>query len=634
MTEMRQLHQSQYILKRCFENRENIIRVTLNNAQDYLNAVFDPSKDALRVNMAGGMLPMVEDKEDLPSKAEDGQICPVYNEENRTIDFYEWVDALGEWQYRGSTLNEETGGGVSPEEKEALDWVVDNLDKLKEVIEYNYIVHVDDIVLNPNSRIVEVQGHEQDIDDDLNLDGDTETPFRIDMNGYILSLATYADANAPVPDRYFTRVVYESGTGGLGTSHIFIEQEEYEYFANLADGKNIIRVYYLTNASTSPVKRMRLTINGDGTATDEDGETYDIHDNGDADGDAETKWSIGFKGYVLGVENFDSQDALVPDKCHVKMVYEADGIRAGNSQVYFDDDVMTQCSSLTDGKNVMDFYYLKTVFPASVTISEVQYKFPAESVDYVVIDPSGNIRNVADIPDSDGDESTHVRLSVNGYALDMDGYYTESDTVRHRLFVKMHYEQDSDTTSIYLEREHYEWVCGLGNGRNIVSVYTVGAGIGVDASRFGNSSKVHIWKGRVESYDDLQVVTAPDNGDTWQAGDKEYSWNGYEWVELGDNSENVRREQPISHVNASELTAVAGGCYRWTVLGNATLKFSGTPDTMSTTLVDIDLADGASVTMDGVTAVQQPEQGKVNRCRIEFDGSTPRLYVYAAFDRG
>lgn len=624
----RQLYQSQYILQKCFENKENVIRVTLNNAQDYLNAVFDPSKDALRVNMTGGALPMVDSVDDLPSYASDGQICPVYNSEKDVIDFYEWVDALGEWVYRGSTMN---GNAIDGDEKDALEWLTEHLDQIKEVADYNYIVNVCDIYLDPNNRVVEVQGQMQDIDDDLDGDADNTTPFRIDISGYVLSISTYADNDAIVPDRYYTRITYEAGNGGLGNSHIFMQQDEYDYFAALNEGKNIIRVYYLTNATTSPIKKKRLTLNPDGTAIDEEGENYSISDADDTDGDLTTPYCIDIGGYVLGVETFADQDALVPDKCYVKMVYESDGVHSGRSHVYIDADDYEEISGFGNGKNVIYLYYLHTVFPASVTISEMQYQFPADSVNYVVLDPSGNVKNVSDVPDKDGDTSTHVRITVNGYALDMDGYYNSNDPIKHRIIVKMNYNSESDTTDIYLDREHYEYVCSLTNGRNIVSIYTVGAGIGVDANRIGNNaSKVHIWKGRLNSMNDLSAITAPDNGDTYQIGNMEYSWNGYEWVELGDNSQNRLKETPIEHLHGDNVEVYAGGCYRWSVADNtnATFSFHATTDTMSTTLIDIELGSNSTVDCPTCTMMQVPMAGGLNRCRIEFDGTIPRLYAY------
>jgi hypothetical protein len=621
----RQLHQSQYILQKCFDNKQNVIRVSMNNAQDYLNAIYDASKDALRVNMVGGMLPVVDDPTGLPSYAADSQICPVYNAENDVIDFYEWSEALGEWVYRGSTIS---GNALEGDEKQAVEWVTEHLDQLKEVADYNYIVNVADVHLDPNNRVVEVQGQRQDIDDDLDGDSDDTTPYRIDFSGYVLSISTYADNSALIPDKYYTKITYESGTGGLGTSHIFLQQEEFDYFASLQEGKNIIRVYYLTNATSTPIRKKRLTLNPDGTATDEEGENYVISDSGDTDGDASTPYCIDIAGYVLGTETFAGNDALAPDKCYMKINYESDGVYSGRSHIYMDSNEFEECSQLGNGKNIIDIYYLQKVFPASVTVSEIQYMFPSDSVDYVAMDASGNIKNILDHPDKDGDESTHVRITVNGYAIDMDGYYNDNDPIKHRLIVKMNYNHESDTTDIYLEREHYDYVATLRNGRNVVSIYTVGAGLGVDASRIPTTAKVHIWKGTKASVAELQQVENPENGDTWQVGDREYSWNGYEWVELGSNSGGASTETPISHLTSQTLTATAGGCYKWTIqdgVESATVTLNATQGTRSVTYVDVECLGSTVLYGTNVVVDDQPDPGTVTRFAIEFDGTTARM---------
>ena len=624
----RQLHQSQYILQKCFDNKQNVIRVSMNNAQDYLNAIYDASKDSLRVNMVGGMLPVVDDPTNLPSHAADSQICPVYNAEKDVIDFYEWSEALGEWVYRGSTIS---GNALEGDEKQAVEWVTEHLDQLKEVADYNYIVNVADVHLDPNSRVVEVQGQRQDIDDDLNGDSDDTTPYRIDFSGYVLSISTYADNSALIPDKYYTKITYESGTGGLGTSHIFLQQDEFDYFSSLQEGKNIIRVYYLTNATSTPIRKKRLTLNQDGTAVDEEGENYAISDSGDTDGDSSTPYCIDIAGYVLGTETFADDNALVPDKCYLKINYESDGVYSGRSHIYMDSGEFEACSRLHNGKNIIDIYYLQKVFPASVTVSEIQYMFPSDSVDYVAMDASGNIKSIADYPDKDGDESTHVRITVNGYAIDMDGYYNDNDPIKHRLVVKMNYNHESDTTDIYLDRDHYDYVATLRNGRNVVSIYTVGAGLGVDASRISTGvSKVHLWKGRLGTVEELPLVENPQNGDTWQVGAKEYSWNGYEWVELGDTSEYTKLQRPIVHSDAVFLFVNPGGCYKWVVNGDGSLTMNGVvEDTMSWTYIDMVLGENANVIVNGMTQMQQFENGRTNRCRIDCDGSgEPRLYVY------
>lgn len=478
----KQYYQSQYILNKVFNNTNNIIRTSLNTSQDYLNAVYDNSKDALRVNIDGGALPVVPSINELPNTAGDGQICPVFNAEKGSLDFYEWDVDSGEWQYRGSTIAS-VGQLIQPEQQIALSWVTEHLDQIKEVADFDYIVHVDTITLPKDSTIVEIQGNLQNIDDDLDGDDDTTTPYRIDVTGYVMSVSTYANNESIVPDRYYTRITYESTGGGLGVSHIYMQQDEYEYFSSLQEGKNILKFYYLTNSTTSPIKHIRYIMNNDNTVTDSDGNIISVLDKIDSDGDANTICNITCAGYVLGIQTYASNEALIMDKYYTKIVYENDGIHAGKSNIYLDVEEWNYYSNLENGKNVVDIYYVATVFPASVTISETQYQLPMTDVGYVMVDASGNIHNIEDLLNKDGDDTTHIKISVNGYALDMDGYYADNDKIKKRLLVKMSYSPITDITDIYVDKEYYDYASNLANGKNIISIYTLGAGIGIDASR-------------------------------------------------------------------------------------------------------------------------------------------------------
>ena len=481
----KQTYQSQYILNKVFNNAENVLRARFNTSQDYLNAVYDSSQDALRINMVGGVLPAVQSQESLPSSASDGQICPVFNDETQTIDFYEWDESRSEWVYRGGTGG---GGGGAPalpeEERQALAWMTAHIDQIKEATGFEYIINIEDVVLpaNGNTRIT-VQGMEQDIDDDLDGDNDDTTPYRIDINGYVLSVSTYPNADAPAPDRYYTRITYEAVGGGLGTSHVYLQQDEFDFFSSLPNDKNIIRIYYMTNAMNSPVKAKTVTIQPNGIATDDDGSPMEVYDVNDSDNDDETKYCLDCPGYVLGIETYASSQAAITDKYHTKIVYESDGVHPGKSHIYLSEEEYNYFASLSNGKNIIQIYYVATVFPASVTVSETQYKFPENAVEFVAVDASGNIRNITDTLDRDADQTTHVLITVNGYALDVDGYDNENEKIKKRILVKMSYNKDSDTTDIYLDRESYEFVSSMGNGRNVISIYTIGAGIGVDASR-------------------------------------------------------------------------------------------------------------------------------------------------------
>jgi hypothetical protein len=222
---------------------------------------------------------------------------------------------------------------------------------------------------------------------------------------------------------------------------------------------------------------------------DEDGNVMDVQDTQDMDGDAGTICVLEVPGYVLGVETYASQQALIPDKYYAKIVYESDGVKPGKSMIYMDAEEYGTFSNYSDGKNIMDVYYVGTVFPASVTVSETQFAFPLGSVDLVVIDAAGNPVGVADVPDRDGDPETTVRLTVNGYVLDIDGYESETDRQKRRFLNMMSYNHDTDTTDIYFGMEEYEHLASLGNGRNVVSVYSVGAGIGTDASRLAMADR-------------------------------------------------------------------------------------------------------------------------------------------------
>jgi hypothetical protein len=269
-----------------------------------------------------------------------------------------------------------------------------------------------------------------------------------------------------------------------------MQQEEYEYFSNLVDGKNILKVYYLTNSTTSPIKHIQYIMNADKTITDKDGNISSVADIDNSDGDEKTICCIKCNGYVLGIQTYASNEALVPDRYYNKLVYESDGIHSGTSYVYVDDDEWDYFSNLSNNKNIIDIYYVATVFPASLTISETQYQLPITEIGYAVIDAYGNVTDVEDYEDKDGDITTHIKITISGYVLDIDGYYNNTDSIKKRLIVKMSYNSALDSTDIYLDKDYYDYASNLSNGKNIISVYTVGAGIDTDINRIQSIDNV------------------------------------------------------------------------------------------------------------------------------------------------
>ena len=472
-------YQSQYILHKCFVNKKNVIRTSLNTSQDYLNAIYDSARDALRINLDGGVLPSVDGADMLPDMAQDNQICPVYNTDTGGIDFYQWDNSLGEWQFRGGTLQDAVAT-LDGEQRFALEWVSGNMEELKGLVNHDYTVNTEEITLDPNSTIINVQGNLQNIDDDLDGDSDETTPYRIDIVGYVISVATYADNNAESADRYYTHVTYDSSPDSIGVSHIYMDQQEYEYYAGLSNGKNVIVVYYMSNAMSSPVRKTRYILHQDHTATDEDG--TDFLAEAVSDGSS-TSYKLEVAGYVLGVEAYESNESNVLDKYYTKITYEPDGVNSGHSAVYFDSEEYDGIAAMTNSHNVIDIYTVARIFPASVKISESQLLLPYANSTYVVINQYGNVIDISDDPDKDGDPSTHIRIPVKGYVLDLEGYYSDADENRSRLITKMSYSIDTDMTDVYLDREYYETVSTLHNGKNILYVYAVGPGTCADMNQ-------------------------------------------------------------------------------------------------------------------------------------------------------
>lgn len=80
---------------------------------------------------------------------------------------------------------------------------------------------------------------------------------------------------------------------------------------------------------------------------------------------------------------------------------------------------------------------------------------------------------------------------------------------------------------------------------------------------------------------------------------------------------------------ASAISCVAGGAYSWTLAAYAggTISYAGVAGMRSCAAVDITLGEGADITGIGVTLVDAPIAGKLNKCVIEYDGVSASLYV-------
>lgn len=294
----KQYLQTQDIFNKVFQNNTGTLRAgAYNSTQDYLNAVYDPVRDALRIKFEGGV----------------------------------------------------PGATLTPEQQEAIDWLVSNLEAMKEMTAYDYVVHVEEIALS-GSTFVNVQGTPQNIDDDGNKDGDEPTLYRIDINGYVLGVETYSNNEATTSDRYYTKITYEATTGATGTSHIYLEQEEYDYFASLNESKNILKVFYVANVFPGKVGIAKQSITLPSTSL-----TPVYLDENNKDGDEATLYRIDVAGYVLDIEGYYSNEDIQKQRFMTKMSYDSE---SNLTSIYFTAEEYNTISSLEGDKNTVDIFYL------------------------------------------------------------------------------------------------------------------------------------------------------------------------------------------------------------------------------------------------------------------------------------
>lgn len=363
MGKQNQFLSTQTIFQQVFQNASGKLKGSLGHytTQDYLNAVFDNSKDALRISVEGGALPTVGSLEELSSEPTLGEVGAVVPGDG-TIQFYQWNGEA--WSPLGGTGSGGGSSSLSPEMEAALSWLVGNLDRVKELTSTEYIVQTEVLTLSPDTSVpvvLSVQGEFQDIDDDGDKDGDLATHYRVDLSGYVVGVETYENQDALTTDRYYTKVVYEPGTGGAGTSHIYLTKEEYDWFSGLGNGKNILKIFYLSTVFPGAISVQEEKIafpysEAAPVVLSIQGEEQDIDDDGDKDGDPTTHFRVDISGYVLDLEGYDTQEDIISQRFYTKMSYLPE---INTTSIYFSKEEYEQISSLTDGKNVITVFYLK-----------------------------------------------------------------------------------------------------------------------------------------------------------------------------------------------------------------------------------------------------------------------------------
>lgn len=471
--------QSQYILWRAFENATGTIRTTMNTSQDYLNAVFDPSKDAIRVSMAGGMLPAVASEQDLPASAGIGQITPVVTENptgQPTVEFYRYGGSG--WTKLGCGASQK----MTEEEQDALSWLAAHASELKSLLEVQYAVRHEDIELVPGASSIIVQGRDQRIVDDEDGDADPSTEYAIKISGYVLGVETYPNAESPVADRYYTRVVYEPSGTCSGISTVYMGADEYAYFAGLPDGRNVLRVSYIPSHGDAIADQVDVTLEPSASTAVVQGVEQSILDVSDSDGDGSTVYRIDVEGYVLGAECHATAAGGVTERCLLKTVYDPSSGSTGSTRIYLEQDEYDQIASMAPGRNFLRLYVMPEISADMLKVGEMQYAVPVHGAVPMALAGDGSYVPIEDSGDKDADPATMYRFSVPGYALSVQAYYSQDDTVKKNVYVKMSYDREVNATDLYLDAESYGTLESLVNGKNIISVFTL-AGPGAEISR-------------------------------------------------------------------------------------------------------------------------------------------------------
>lgn len=245
-------YSAQEILRRCFDNNTGKLSSssTAYTAQDYLNAIYDETNDCLRVSLSGYTpsggdngywLTPITSVDNLPTTATNGSMIPVIDSTKNVVFYYR---SEGEW------VNLYTNNALY---RSFIEWGIANQTDL------SFLVANKDLINNMTGSSFKINETKITFDtaqnvDTTNADGDIETSYVMNVNGYVLSVETYANNDAIVADRQLVKTIYNPDTG---VSSVYFTSEEYEYYAALTSPKNVAEIYYISNSTTNSVLNIR-----------------------------------------------------------------------------------------------------------------------------------------------------------------------------------------------------------------------------------------------------------------------------------------------------------------------------------------------------------------------------------------
>lgn len=295
--------------------------------------------------------------------------CP---DEMRVNIPVEWGGLLQGWK-----KPENTTSSLTTEQKEFVDWGVDNKNtleyfvsnrqKIQKLLSEEFAVKTFVMTLpkvtegldgNITAVNIDVDGVIKNIVDDDNFDGDDTTHYRIDVQGYVVGLQTYQKSNSLLTDKYYTKQVYEESNGN-GMTHIYLTKQEYDYFSSLQNGKNILKVHYLnlTIGNGTLLRKISSYVPGVMQVGIKMTDTEIVQTNVLSQ---ITHYRYRINGYVMSVESFGSNEAEQADEVIPFSVSYIDGENGGvgYTDIYFTKNALEQIAELNSPKNVIEFYYL------------------------------------------------------------------------------------------------------------------------------------------------------------------------------------------------------------------------------------------------------------------------------------
>ena len=379
---------TQEILKRCFDNKTGKLKSSSGTytAQDYFNAVYDSEKDALRISLDMNEINqtwenIVNSPDELPEDSEFGSIAPVV--ENGIITFYrKGEDGWIELSSTSRLYSDFIEWGI--ENKSDLSFLVDKKEEISSILGDNFSINERKIVFDTNNVVTR---------ETVDENNETHEVYDMSIDGYVLSVETYDNNESPSAEKYLVKMIYNKDEGLKGTTHIYFEKDEFEYFSELNYPKNVAEIYTIENKNggninnniikedivvlkKSNVSPVKITVQNN---------LQNIEDLDDFDSDETTHYRIKINGYVLSVETYANNNATSADVVMVKTIYDSNN---NITNIYLTKEEYNIFSSLNPPKNVIEIYFIENKTPSSnrvlnyKTLSGVDFSPKHNSVYY------------------------------------------------------------------------------------------------------------------------------------------------------------------------------------------------------------------------------------------------------------